>query len=80
MCLLKSKKWSYEHEWRIVSAEGEASATRPIEMPNPSAIILGVHTQEADRAEMADICATRGILLKKVVQRRDDFRLEVVES
>jgi hypothetical protein len=76
-CLLKSDEWAYEREWRIIHPVGPALANREIEMPKPSAIILGALAKPADEAWMRKFCAASAIPLKKVVQRHKEFRLEI---
>jgi hypothetical protein len=77
ICLLKSDEWAYEREWRIIHPVGSPLANREIEMPRPSAIILGALVNPADEAWMRKFCADNAISLKKVVQRHNEFRLEI---
>ena len=77
MCLLKSDEWAYEREWRIVETIGPAHANREIAMPRPAAVILGALVSPADEAWMRGFCDGNAIPLKKVFQRRDEFRLEI---
>ncbi|ODR98644.1 hypothetical protein AUC68_09610 [Methyloceanibacter methanicus] len=79
LCLLKSNEWKYEREWRIVYPLGPSEATRPLEMPKPSAIILGAHVEPANQAWMTSFCAEREIALRQVIQRHDQFRFEIGE-
>jgi hypothetical protein len=77
MCLLKSDEWAYEREWRIVAPLGPSTANGPIDMPKPKSIILGALVGPADEAWMRDFCRTNSIALKRVVQRHNEFRLEI---
>ena len=78
LCLLKSDEWAYEKEWRIVMPTGPAHATAEIRMPAPASIILGMRVDENNERWMAEHCRRNDIPLKKVRQRRDAFRLELV--
>ena len=77
ICLLKSDEWSYEKEWRIVLPLGPSNANAPMQMPKPTSVILGVLVEPADEAWMRAFCRTDGIRLKRVVQRHNEFRLEI---
>jgi hypothetical protein len=80
MCLLKSDEWAYEREWRIVHAIGPADANREFAMPKPSAIILGALVKPDDEVWMRKFCINNSVPLKKVVQRHNEFRLEVRDT
>jgi hypothetical protein len=80
MCLLKSDEWEYEREWRIVETIGPRVANRELQMPKPSAIILGAHVQAADESWMRKFCTDNAIPLKKTVQRHNEFRLEIRDA
>lgn len=60
-------------------AFGPSDANSPLLMPKPKAIILGAFVQPCDRAWIHSFCTDRGIPLKQVVQRHNEFRLEVQE-
>ena len=78
LCLLKSDEWAYEKEWRIVHALGPDQANFELQMPLPSAIILGAHTTPENEGKMRAFCKDR-IVLKKIIQRHNEFRLDVEE-
>ncbi len=80
VCLLKSDEWAYEREWRIVFPLGPSVANGPIVMPNPKCVILGALVQADDEAWMRTFCQTNGIALKRVVQRHNEFRLEIRDA
>lgn len=59
-------------------ATGASHANSEIIMPTPSSIILGMHVEEENELRMVEYCESSAITLKKVQQRRDSFRLEIV--
>lgn len=77
MCLIKQSVWEYEKEWRIIHAIGPSYANRELEMPVPSAIILGSQAKQADEDTMRTLCHARKIPLKRMVQRPGSFDLDV---
>ena len=77
MCLIKQSVWEYEQEWRIIHTIGPSHANRELEMPEPSAIILGSQVKLADEDTMRSLCHARKIPLRRMVQRPGSFDLEV---
>jgi hypothetical protein len=77
MCLLKSDEWAYEREWRIAAAVGASYANDQVQMPKPKAIIVGARILPADEEWMRAFCDRHAIPLKRVVQRHNQFRLEI---
>jgi hypothetical protein len=80
LCILKSKEWEYEQEWRIVYSIGPAHANMELGMPPPSAIILGANASSSDEDTIRDFCVRNGILLKRVHLIEDERRLEIKEA
>lgn len=78
ICLLKSDEWAYEKEWRIVFPTGPTHASAEYLMPKPSAIILGTHVNSKDEKWMRKYCENNKVPLKKMQQKRNAFRLEMV--
>ena len=76
--LIKSDEWRYEKEWRILYPGGPDHANTEIRMPQPSSILLGVHVSTADQDWIRAFCSARGIALKKMTQRHNEFRLEEI--
>jgi Protein of unknown function (DUF2971) len=79
-CLLKSDEWTYEKEWRLVFPLGASVANSPLAMPKPKSVILGALVEAGDEEWMRDFCQTNGIALKRVVQRHNEFRLEIHDA
>jgi hypothetical protein len=79
ICLLKSDEWAYEKEWRIACTVGASNATDRVQMPKPKAIILGARVQAGDETWMREFC-NNAIPLKRMVQRHNEFRLEVQDA
>jgi hypothetical protein len=75
MCLVKQDDWAYEAEWRIVSAIGPDHANFGMEMPKPTAVLLGAQVTCADEDVMRHLCMTRSIALKRMVQKPGTFEL-----
>ena len=67
MCLIKQDDWAYEKEWRIIHALG-LYVNSELEMPEPSAIILGCQVKQTDENDMRSLCHTRSIPLRRMVQ------------
>ena len=80
LCLLKSDEWAYEREWRLVLATGLTDANSEVQMPKPVAIILGALVLPGDEAWMRTFCDRYGIPLKRIVQRHNEFRLEICDA
>jgi hypothetical protein len=78
--LLKSDEWAYEREWRIVLAPGQSDANNELAMPTPKTIILAALVQPCHRIWMRAFCNDRGVALKQVVQRHNEFRLEIQDA
>lgn len=79
LSILKSDEWAYEREWRMVFPLGEQYALAEVCMPQPSAIILGAKTTSENEEKMREFCVERGIPMKRVAQRREEFRLMIQE-
>jgi hypothetical protein len=79
LCLLKSDEWEYEKEWRIVHMIGPSHANMEQRMPQPSAIILGCNASPENEAKLSGICSRIGVRMLRTKQRRDAFRLELIE-
>ena len=77
-CLLKSDEWAYEKEWRIVLPTGHTLANAEMIMPTPSAIILGARVTSRNEKWMRGYCDYNSIPLKKMQQRRNAFKLDIV--
>lgn len=75
MCLIKHSDWEYEKEWRIVHAIGPSHANAELNMPDPSAIILGSQVEKKHEDEMRTFCKARSIRLKRMVQQPGSFDL-----
>ena len=80
LCLLKSDVWRYEKEWRIVFPTGHTHANAEILMPTPSAIILGARVKSENEQWMKGYCNHNSIPLKKMQQRRNSFKLDIVSN
>lgn len=78
LCLLKSKEWAYEKEWRIVYPTGQAQAIAEISMPRPSAIILGARVGTKDKEWMVDYCNHNNVPLMTIRQKRSSFKFEIL--
>lgn len=79
ICLLKSDEWAYEKEWRIVNAIGPDHANFEWPMPLPTSIILGASVSPENEEQMRQYCSENGVCLKRIVQRHDAFRLEILD-
>jgi len=79
MCLMKQSEWEYEREWRIIHAIGPSNANREIEMPMPSAIILGAQVRDVDEYTMRELCKSCKIPLRRIVRPPGSFDLKVQE-
>jgi len=77
MCLIKQSVWEYEQEWRIIHAIGPSHANRELEMPEPSAIILGTQVEKVDEGTMRSLCHARKIPLRRMVQQPGSYELKV---
>ncbi len=76
MCLIKHDSWADEKEWRIIQAIGPAHANFEINMPQPSAILIGAHSTPANELKMRDFCRDQSIPLLKAVIHPGKFDLE----
>jgi hypothetical protein len=77
LALMKQKEWAYEREWRIIHALGEPYANQPLDMPVPSAFVLGSHVSVENENWMKAFCKTRGIALRRIVESRTSFEFSV---
>jgi hypothetical protein len=80
--LIKSDKWSYEKEWRIIGtvAEKEAETAELFREYNPaalSAIIFGVRTPELHKTLIRQLLSDRNVEFKQAVKQEDDFALSI---
>jgi Protein of unknown function (DUF2971) len=78
LALIKHKEWAYEREWRIIHALGEPYANRPLDMPTPSAIVIGSQVAAENEDWMKAFCKPRGIPLRRIVESRTAFDLSLV--
>ena len=78
LALIKQKEWAYEREWRIIHALGEPYANRPLDMPMPSAIVLGSRVPAENEDWMKVFCKSCGIPMTKIVENPRSFDLSLL--
>jgi hypothetical protein len=83
--LIKSDKWSYEKEWRIIGnvADNEAETAELFLEYNPaalSAIIFGVRTPDLHKTLIRQLLSDRSVEFKQAVKQEDDFALSIQDD
>ncbi len=76
--LIKSKQWSYEKEWRILTKEQDNVQKYPAELLN--SVIFGYRTSTEDKKLIEHIAKARNpqIELKQAIKKDGSFELEIV--
>lgn len=70
--LVKSKVWSYEKEWRIVSP---LIRNQNVSICKPKSVYLGAYISEVFENEIKSICASQGIEVFKMKNEKKKFSL-----
>ncbi len=75
--LVKSKDWSYEREWRMVtSRENPIDRGVPMRVPIPKKVYLGSLMTEVDKQKVIKICNKKGIDVLQMEHSRNAFKME----
>jgi len=77
--LTKSRRWSYEKEWRIIEhMKGPGVQHFPSDIL--SGVILGCKMPEEERKKISDWCGDQKIPLHEAKQSEERYALDIVEA